>query len=70
MVKDQRFLTFSHFLDAGVEEDIFGSGCEPVGDALLRLVQVWQPLQVSSGDLGGQEVLESQEEVKFLLSEL
>ena len=63
MVKDQRFLTFSHFLDAGVEEDIFGSGCEPVGDAFLSLVKICQPLQVTSRDLGGEEGLESEEEV-------
>ena len=47
-MKDQSFLTFGNLLDAGMEENIFGSGCEPVGDALLRLVKVWQPLQVSS----------------------
>ena len=63
MMKDQSFLTFGNFLDAGVEEDIFGSGCEPVGDALLSLVEICQPLQVSSRDLGGKEGLESEEEV-------
>ena len=62
-MKDQSFLTFSNFFDAGVEENIFCSGCEPVGDALLRLVQVCQPLQVSSRDLGSKEGLESEEEV-------
>ena len=67
-MKDQSFLTFGNLFDAGMEENIFGSGCEPVGDALLRLMEVWQPLQVSSRDLGGQEGLESQEEIKFLLS--
>ena len=67
-MKDQSFLTFGNLFDAGMEENIFGSGCEPVGDALLRLMEVWQPLQVSSRDLGGQEGLESQEEVKLLLS--
>ena len=62
-MKDQSFLTFGNFFDAGVEENIFCSGCEPVGDALLRLVEVCQPLQVSGRDLGSKEGLESEEEV-------
>ena len=62
-MKDQSFLTFGNFFDAGVEENIFCSGCEPVGDALLRLMEICQPLQVTRRDLVGEEGLESEEEV-------
>ena len=62
------FLTFGNLFDAGMEENIYCPGCEPVGDALLRLVEVCQPPQVSGRDLGSKEGLESQEEIEFLLS--
>ena len=63
MMKDESFLTVGNLFDAGMEENLSCSGCEPVGDALLRLVEVWHALQVPIGDLGGQVGLESQEEV-------
>ena len=37
-MKDESFLTFGNLFDAGMEENIFCSGCEPVGDALLLVL--------------------------------
>ena len=63
MMKDEGFLAVSNLFDAGMEEHLSCSGCEPVGDALLRLVEVWHALQVPIGDLGCQVGLESEEEI-------